>query len=235
MSAGTFDAAWALAHDIPGWLTPDQARLLWDTALAASPAPVVLEIGSYQGRSTVVLGSAVAQTGGRVVAVDPFVDDWKYGSPLTQGRFEAHLQRAAVADRVELLKEYSTRARPTWNSPIDVLFIDGKHDVWTVLDDLKWATHVPDGAPVLIHDCFSSVGITLGVLTLLRPGARLRYRDRAGSLARCEVGSPGMAGRLRLLAEMPWWARNLGMKVLLRLRLNTIARRLGHDSPYDPY
>lgn len=230
-----FEDAWSLAHDIPGWLTEDQARLLWGSARALPARARVLEIGSYQGRSTVVLASALALTDGELVAVDPFVDDWKYGSPQTRGRFEAHLARAGVAGRVRLVAEYSTRARPTWSERLDLLFIDGKHDVVTVLDDLRWTAHLTPGSRVLIHDCFSSVGVTLGVLALLRPHAPLRYAARTGSLAVFEAASPTARDRLRLVGQLPWWLRNIGLKVLLRLRLGTLARRLGHDSPYDPY
>ena len=41
--------------------------------------------------------------------------------------------------------------------------------------------------------------------------------------------------RLRILAELPWWIRNVFLKVLLRLRLRPVARLFGHYSPYDPY
>ena len=39
----------------------------------------------------------------------------------------------------------------------------------------------------------------------------------------------------RILRELPWWARNVVVKILLRLRLRAVARHLGHDGPYDPY
>lgn len=235
MRFGSFADAWTLAEDIPGWLTPDQARLLWDEARRLQPGARVLEIGSYQGRSTVVLAAALADSGGQVVAVDPFVDDWKYGSPVTRSRFEEHLARAGVAAGVRLVADYSTAVRPTWTEPLDLLFVDGKHDVLTVLDDLKFAAHVRQGGRLLVHDCFSSVGVTLGVLPLLRPGSPLRFLTRTGSMAVFELGSPGVSDRLRLLAQLPWWARNIGIKVLLRLNLRGLARRAGHDSLYDPF
>lgn len=234
MSADSFDAAFAHAADIPGWLTPDQARLLWDSARGAGAAPRILEIGSYQGRSTVVLASAITGDG-QVIAVDPFVDDWKYGSPQTRDKFEEHLRRAGVEHRVRLIADYSTAVRPLWTDPLDLLFIDGKHDVVTVRDDLRWTAYVRPGGRVLVHDCFSSIGVTLGVLPLLRPGAPLRYLSRTRSLAVFEAGTPTAADRARLLREMPWWTRNIAMKVLLRLRLRGVARAFGHDSPFDPY
>jgi hypothetical protein len=46
---------------------------------------------------------------------------------------------------------------------------------------------------------------------------------------------PTLADRLRIIREVPWWLRNVGLKILLRLRLRPVARLLGHDSPYDPY
>jgi hypothetical protein len=49
------------------------------------------------------------------------------------------------------------------------------------------------------------------------------------------VGSPSPADRWRLLAELPWWLRNLVVKVLLRLRLRPLARLLGHRDAADPY
>ena len=40
----------------------------------------------------------------------------------------------------------------------------------------------------------------------------------------------------RILGELPWWVRNVAVKVLLRLRLRPLARVLfGHRGPYDPY
>jgi len=86
-----------------------------------------------------------------------------------------------------------------------------------------------------VHDCFSSIGVTLGVLRHVLPAADLRYEGRAGSLALFRVGRPTRADRLRILGELPWWIRNVFLKVLLRLRLRPVARLFGHDSPYDPY
>jgi hypothetical protein len=96
--------------------------------------------------------------------------------------------------------------------------------------------HLPEGAPVLVHDCFSSIGVTLGTLLHVLPAKDLRYERRAGSMALFRVGKPSRADRLRILAELPWWVRNVLVKVLLRLRLRPVAKVVfKHDSPYDPY
>jgi methyltransferase family protein len=136
---------------------------------------------------------------------------------------------------VDLVKEYSTKARPGWQRPLDLLYIDGKHDYWTLSDDLRWAVHLPSGAAVMVHDAYSSIGVTLGLLRHVLFSRQLTYERRAGSLALFRVRPPTTRDRLRILAELPWWIRNVGIKVLLRLRLRRVARLVGHDSPYDPY
>jgi hypothetical protein len=230
-----FGTAWQVVAPIPGWLTERQARLLWESARALGPAAVLLEIGSHQGRSTIVLGEAVRSTGGRVVAVDPFVEGKLFGGHSTRTKFEDNVRRAGLDEVVELVADYSTRARLSWDRPLDLLYIDGKHDYWTLSDDLRWARHLPPGAPVLVHDCYSSLGVTLGVLVHVLFSASLRYERREGSLALFRVGHPSLRDRLRIVAQLPWWVRNLVVKVLLRLRLRPVARLLGHTGRYDPY
>ena len=233
--AGRFADIWTLADTIPGWLTRDQAELLHEQARALPAGAAAVEIGSHRGRSTVVLAAALREQGGRLVAIDPFVEGRLFGGSRTREDFERSVARAGVQDTVELVCDYSTAARPAWDRPFDLLYIDGKHDYWTVSDDLRWRAHLPEGAPVLIHDCFSSIGVTLGILRHVLPARNLRYERRAGSLALFRVGRPSVRDRLRILAEMPWWLRNVVVKVLLRLRLRPVARLLRHDSPYDPY
>lgn len=234
-SSDAFARAWEKADRVPGWLTRDQGRLLHDEAWRLGPGPVALEIGSHQGRSTIVLASALRERGGRLIAMDPFVEGRLFGGTPTRTKFEQHLREAAVEDAVELVADYSTKARPSWDRPLDLLYIDGKHDYWTVSDDLRWSVHLPEGAAVLIHDSFSSIGVTLGLLRHALGSRTLAYESRAGSLALFRVRRATSRDRLRMLAQLPWWIRNVGIKVLLRLRLRPLARLVGHDSPYDPY
>ena len=231
-----FSTVWEVASEVSGWLTEAQAELLWNTAAELSRNALVVEIGSHQGRSTLMLATAAGSRGGHVVAVDPFVDGQMFGGSRTREIFEQNIARAGLTETVELLPEYSTRARPGWTRTIDHLYIDGKHDYWTLSDDLKWARHMPAGAPVLIHDCYSSIGVTLGILVHVLPWRTLTYERRVGSLALFRVRPPTIADRLRIVAELPWWVRNVAVKVLLRLRLRWLAARVfGHHGPYDPY
>ena len=115
------------------------------------------------------------------------------------------------------------------------MYVDGKHDYWTCSDDLRWARHLVDGGTLLVHDSFSSVGVTLALLVHLLASRTLAYGGRDGSLARFVKRRPPLGDRARMAAQLPWWLRNVLVKVLLRLRLRPVARLLGHESEYDPY
>lgn len=233
-SPAGFGDAFALARDVPGWLTEDQARVLYDAAAAVPTGGRVVEIGSHHGRSTIVLAAA-ANEGVHVVAVDPFLPDWRYGDHDTERAWRGNLARAGLGDRVELRITTSRDARATWSAPVDVVYVDGKHDHWSARDDLRWAAYLRPGGKLFVHDAFSSLGVTTALLRELFGSHRLRYVGRTGSLALLVPGTPGLGDRLRVLGELPWWLRNLAIKVLLRLRLHPLARAAGHAGTADPY
>ena len=223
-------AAWAAAAPVGGWMTEQQGRALWDAATSVPADGVILEIGSHQGRSTIVLAAAARARSAHVVAVDPFIEGRLFGGLATRDIFEANLSGAGLRDAVELIVRKSTELRPTWQRPLALLYIDGKHDYWTVRDDLRWVEHLPDGATMLIHDAFSSIGVTLGLLVHALPSGRLRYLRRTGSLAQFEVARPSARDRLRMLAQLPWFARNVLIKIGLRA-----LRLVGYRGTPDPY
>lgn len=230
-----FEGVWASVADIPGWLTEGQASMLWDAVSGLPPGATVVEIGSHQGRSTVVLGHAARSVGARVVAIDAFVDGRLFGGRSTRDRFEENIAAAGLTDVVELVVGYSTKLRPSWDRPVDLLYVDGKHDYWTYVDDLRWSAHLPPGGQVLVHDCYSSIGVTSGTVHQVLFGSRFTYLDRSRSLARFVLRRPGFTDRLRVLAQLPWFGWNVFLKVLLRLRLRRVAGWLGHHGPYDPF
>lgn len=230
-----FDQAWALAEPVGGWLTRDQGRLLWDAASRLGPGALIVEIGSHQGRSTLVLASAARRVGARVVAIDPFVEGPLFGGAGARELFQGNVRRAGLDGVVELVADYSTRRRRGWHRAVDLLYVDGKHDYWTCSDDLRWARHVPAGGQVLVHDAFSSIGVTGALVVHVLGRGRLRYLGRVASLALFDTATPALRDRARVLAQLGWFARNVVVKVLLRLRLRAVARLLGHEGSADPY
>ncbi len=230
-----FEDAWALADQVGGWLTEAQGRLLWDSARNLTTGARIVEIGSHQGRSTVVLGLAAASVGARVTAIDPFVEGAMFGGQSTRAKFEANIAAAGLTDVVDLLPMKSQDALTTWSGDIDLLYIDGKHDYWTVVDDLGWTEHLSLGALTLIHDSFCSVGVTSALLDHVLVRGRLRYLRRETTMAVFDRAAPTGADRKRLMAELPWFTRNVTIKAARRVHATPVLKALGHDSPYDPY
>ena len=99
-----FQRIWTDAEAIPGFLTRGAAALLYRTLLDARPR-VVVEIGSYLGRSTVLLAAALKQVGdgGRVVApdraraVDPDLD---VKTVIAQEQRRGSVRVSLVADQL---------------------------------------------------------------------------------------------------------------------------------------
>ena len=89
---------------------------------------------------------------------------------------------------------------------------------------------------MLVHDCYSSIGVTLGILAHVLPSRGCATSGEPGRWRSSGSARPTRADRLRILAELPWWIRNVVIKVLLRLRLRPVAALLLRArSPYDPY
>ncbi|MFY9588467.1 MAG: class I SAM-dependent methyltransferase [Actinomycetota bacterium] len=225
---------------IEGWLHPAEAWELHEAARTTASPPgdtVVVEIGSWKGRSTVALGLGLrAHGGGKLYAVDPLVPSPMDGPGGIEARFQeflGNLESAGVRDLVEPVREMSHDARPRFDGRrVDVLFIDGDHDYAAVLQDIDdWMPLVPDGAVVALNDPFWP-GVTRAIVErATRKGSPLReprfvvntiffrHRPRA-PWARSDAA---MAARLRLLLRIG----GPTMKVLERMGPRTPRRVLG--------
>jgi hypothetical protein len=84
---------------------------------------------------------------------------------------------------------------------------------------------------MLVHDAFSSVGVTLALLAECVGRGGWRYAGRTGTLAEYERVSLRGTARLRSvarqLAQLPWFARNVLFKALVLAGLRPVAHRLG--------
>jgi predicted O-methyltransferase YrrM len=238
----------ALVADVEGWMTDGQARLLHDRASVLAPEATVVEIGSFRGRSMIVLASS-APADAALVAIDPHGGGDRGPREISpdQARgdddhtvFEANLTTAGVRDRVRHVRLASDAAHDEVDGPIDLLYIDGAHRFGPARADIvSWGGRVRPGGTMLIHDSFSSIGVTLALLTTTFPSGAWRYVGRSRSMAEFRREPLGIGARaadlLRQLAQLPWFARNVAVKVLLTLRLYPLTRMLGHRTRDWPY
>jgi len=226
-----------------------QARRLWQAAAELSPPARVVEIGSFQGRSTTVLALAAAD-GVEVIAIDPHAgndrgpqefEGFEHAAQSDHEAFLANLRAAGVGDRVRYLRKYSSDAIDDVDGPIDVLYIDGAHRFRPARDDItRWRERVSAGGVMLIHDSFSAVGVTGAILSTLALDSRFAYEGRVGSLAsyrrRPDTDpAPRTANAVRQLREIPWFVRNVAVKALILAKLAPLTRLLGHRGGDWPY
>jgi hypothetical protein len=245
------ETALAAVDGVEGWLSEGQARRLFERAATVPPAGRIVEIGSYRGRSAIVLARAVGDAGIEIVAIDPHAGNDRgpqeiHGS-ADEGQadheaFVANLERAGVAGGVRHVRMPSQDALDAVEGPIDLLYVDGAHRLGPATEDIaRWGARVRPGGSMLVHDSFSSIGVTLALLRLLALGGDFVYVGRERSLAEYRrVGTPlSPAERLRnagrQLAQLPWFARNVVIKVAIVLRARPLLRLLGHDSYDWPY
>ena len=247
-SAGGFEEALNAIAGIEGWLSPDQAERLWQRAREVEPPGEIAEIGSYRGRSTILLAHA-ASPGVAVVAIDPHAGNDR-GPQQIEGTaeegeadhaaFMANLRKAGVADRVRHVRLTSAEAAPEVGGPLDLVYVDGAHRYAPARDDIaEWGARVRPGGVMLVHDAFSSIGVTLALIRLAFFGRLFRYEGRSRSLAeyvRADLTSRERAGNaLGQLAELPWFVRNLVVKVALATGFTPLARLVGYRSDEWPY
>jgi hypothetical protein len=216
-----------LPGDVEGWLTEAQAARLDRCARSVPAGGRIVEIGSFRGRSTIVLARAAAD-GVAVVAVDPHLGSDRgpqeiaaqpeLGEQDTQ-IFRSNLERHGVLDRVEHVRMLSSEA--PLPDAIDLLYVDGAHRLGPARDDVvRWGARVRDDGTMLVHDSFSSIGVTLALLTSVTFSRRWRFVGRDGSLAQYAAdGRGGASSAARQLAQLPWFAWNVVLKVLTVLKI----------------
>jgi len=235
--------------DVEGWLSEGQARRLGHAGRELTPPGQIVEIGSFRGRSTIVLSRAAAE-GIQLVAIDPHAGGDRGPQEIApeaeRGNsdneiFRANLERAGVNGRVRHVRRFSDQAHADVDGPIDLLYVDGAHRYRPARDDIAaWGARVPLGGTLLVHDAYNAIGVMLAQLRLLFFSGRWRYVGRTRSLAqyRREDLPPGarVANALRQAAHVPYFVRNGLIKVALVARLRPVARLLGQpDEDAWPY
>lgn len=244
----TFDGAWAATTDVEGWMTHDQARRLWDRASELASGDRIVEIGSFRGRSTIILASA-APVGTTVVAIDPHLGTDRGPQEIVTTEqlgqndndvFNRNLEQADVAHTVRHVRKMSTDALGDVDGSIDLLYIDGAHRYAPARADMmQWGSRVAEGGTLLVHDSWSSIGVTGALLRTYLAGSDWRYMGRSQSMAEYRrsplTGAERRRNVLRQLRELPWFLRNLIIKVLLSCKLGRLTKLLGHDGETWPY
>jgi predicted O-methyltransferase YrrM len=235
----SFDETWSVVADIEGWLSKGQARALFEAARGVESGSIV-EIGSHHGRSTIVIALAAAP-GVPVVAVDPFGDPRWGGGEDSLEIFRENIRRTGVDDRVRIVRDTSEGAARDWDGgEIALVYIDGAHDRRTVATDIdSWSARLASDGLLFLHDAFSSTGVTAALLQRFLGRGDFEYLGAERSLVmfrkRPSSARVAAVSSARLLARLPYFARNLAVKVAVRRKWRRLSLVLGHAEDGFPY
>jgi len=150
---------------IEGWLLPDESRLLVETCVELMnehSEPVLVEVGSYCGKSTGVMGLTAKSLGknARIIAIDEFTG--KLGAadsridqyPPNQSKLVRNMELLQIQEMIEIKKGSSTEI--AFEDQIDLLLIDGLHDYANVARDFfRFEQLLVNNGYLLFHDCSS--------------------------------------------------------------------------------
>ncbi|WP_331448162.1 class I SAM-dependent methyltransferase [Streptomyces xanthochromogenes] len=131
----------------------------------------LLEVGTYCGRSTILLAEAARESGTVAVTVDhhrgseeqqpgwdfhdPTVVDPEVGRMDTLPTFRRTLHAAGLEDHVIAMVGRSPQVARVWGGRLGFVFIDGGHtDEHASADYEGWAPKLAEGGTLVIHDVF---------------------------------------------------------------------------------
>ncbi|MEV8311301.1 class I SAM-dependent methyltransferase [Streptomyces flavidovirens] len=131
----------------------------------------LVEVGTYCGRSTILLADAAREAGTLAVTVDhhrgseeqqpgweyhdPTVVDPEVGLMDTLPTFRRTLHKAGLEDHVIAIVGRSPQVAAVWGGEVGLVFIDGGHTDEHANGDYEgWAPHVAIGGLLVIHDVF---------------------------------------------------------------------------------
>jgi predicted O-methyltransferase YrrM len=133
--------------ELPGWLSYEEGETLYTLAQKCTGRGVIVEIGSWRGKSTTCLGlGSKAGKGVKIYSIDRHTDG-------TFPDFQRNMEKAGITELVTPIRSRSQNAWQDFNEPIELLFIDGAHQYDLVKDDFDhWVPKVVDGGVVAMHD-----------------------------------------------------------------------------------
>lgn len=149
---------------IDGWLSDNEAIGLYRIAHKLPYNAVVVEIGTWKGKSTFCISKGLRS--GKIYAIDPFnadagLDFWsqkeyadKKGEEDLLVNFKDTMKRFGVDKKIVAKRGYSTEFHEDFDK-IDFLFIDGDHSVEGCKTDFDlYSPKIVSGGFIAFHDFY---------------------------------------------------------------------------------
>ena len=155
---------------INGHLGLNEGFLLFKIARSLRENSVIVEIGSFKGKSTCFIAEGIGDKKMQFFCIDP----WKDGLMPEKGEgiFNEFLQSTKkYRNRFSILRGFSHEVIKEWpvHRKIDFLWVDGDHSYEGVKRDiLDWIPMVKKSSPVCFHDYRDAPGVRKAVNELAR-------------------------------------------------------------------
>ena len=145
---------------IDGWLTENEALGLFYYSSLLPPHSVVVEIGTWKGKSTYCIAKGLKS--GNIFSIDPFdasgeeesavIYNERKGTSSLLDQFESRMKQLGVFEKITPMKGLSTQFVGKFQS-IDFLFIDGDHSIEGCdFDFTNFANFLKVGGFIAFHD-----------------------------------------------------------------------------------
>jgi predicted O-methyltransferase YrrM len=199
----------ALSEHVTGFMPADEGRALYDAGVRYLDGGAAVEIGTYCGKSTLMLGAAAQQRSSVLFTIDHHHGSeehqagWEYHDTSmvddASGRFDTlptlrrTLDEAHLDDHVVAVVGKSTTVAGGWRTPLQMVFIDGGHsDAAAQADFDGWAQWVEIGGALVIHDVFPDP----------RDGGQAPYRIYRRAIDSGQFQEVSVTGSLRVLERV---------------------------------
>ena len=139
--------------EIDGWFSYDQQRILLPIVSSLPAKSIIMEIGTYQGKSTMFY--ALANPEAFVITNDTCAFPWTSEFDPAGFRLQNNTidPRALNCGNIFQVVGRSSEIVKTFHLPIDLLFIDGHHIYEEVKQDINdWAKFIVKGGYLVLHD-----------------------------------------------------------------------------------
>lgn len=147
--------------NVGGWLTNCEGEFLYYSAKRCQGKGIILEIGSWKGKSTIWLAKGSKDGNSvKIHAIDPHIGSSEhhkmFGKVDTYKEFLSNIKDNDVNDIIIPYKETSESVAKEWNGePIEFLWIDGGHEYELVkLDYELWEPFLIEGGVIAFHDTY---------------------------------------------------------------------------------
>ena len=156
-------------YGIPGSVSTKEAIYLYDLAKKCESG-VIVEVGSWHGRSTICLGlGSRAGYGVKIYAIDPHTgspDQRAYKKINTFEAFKQTIKNAELESVIEPVVATSEETAKNWDLPIELVFADASYYDYDVTkkDFFRWSKFLMEGVVYTMHGTVPSVaGILEGI------------------------------------------------------------------------